>query len=250
MGYVIAMAGKGGTGKTTLAALLTRILKDDKIGSILAIDADPNSNLAEALGLVARESIGQILDDISRHPEKVPLNMGKDAFIEYRVQGAIVEGDGFDLLTMGRPEGPGCYCYVNNALRNVMEKLIKDYDFTVIDNEAGLEHLSRRTSRKVDTLVVVSDASVVGLRAAKRIAELTRELNIKTKKECLIVNRHDKNIDEEKISDLKLDYIGFLPIDTQIQALSLKGDSLMGLKSDNIILVNLRKLGEKIWRCN
>lgn len=105
MGYVIAMAGKGGTGKTTIAALLTRIIKENKIGSILAIDADPNSNLAEVLGLEVRESIGQILDDISKHPEKVPLSMGKDAFIEYRVQGAIVESDGFDLLTMGRPEG-------------------------------------------------------------------------------------------------------------------------------------------------
>lgn len=250
MGYVIAMAGKGGTGKTTIAALLTRIIKENKIGSILAIDADPNSNLAEVLGLEVRESIGQILDDISKHPEKVPLSMGKDAFIEYRVQGAIVESDGFDLLTMGRPEGPGCYCYVNNALRNVMAKLINDYDFTVIDNEAGLEHLSRRTSRKVDTLLVVSDASVVGLRAAKRITELTRELNIKARKECLIVNRHDKNIDAEKINDLKLDYIGFLPEDTQIQALSLSGDSLMNLKNDNIILGSLRKLGEKIWHCN
>lgn len=131
-----------------------------------------------------------------------------------------------------------------------MAKLINDYDFTVIDNEAGLEHLSRRTSRKVDTLLVVSDASVVGLRAAKRITELTRELNIKARKECLIVNRHDKNIDAEKINDLKLDYIGFLPEDTQIQALSLSGDSLMNLKNDNIILGSLRKLGEKIWHCN
>ncbi|MFZ2356380.1 MAG: AAA family ATPase [Candidatus Omnitrophota bacterium] len=151
MGYVIAVAGKGGTGKTTIAALLVNLLKEKKIGSVLAVDADPNSNLAEALGLETGQTIGKILDDISSNPDTIPKSMSKDRFIEYQVQSAIQETGGFDCLTMGRPEGPGCYCYVNNVLRNTMLKLIKDYDYIIIDNEAGLEHLSRRTTRICDT---------------------------------------------------------------------------------------------------
>ena len=135
MGYVIALAGKGGTGKTTIAALIVRIIKEKDLGSILAVDADPNSNLCEALGLELKETIGKILDDIAVHPEKVPAGMSKDIFIEYQIQTAITEGNGFDMLTMGRTEGPGCYCYVNNVLRNVMDKLIKDYDYIVIDKD-------------------------------------------------------------------------------------------------------------------
>jgi len=250
MGCVIAMAGKGGTGKTTIAALLIRIIKENKLGSILAVDADPNSNLAEVLGLEAKESIGCILDEIGSRPDIVPVNMGKDAFIEYRVQTAIIEGDGFDILTMGRPEGPGCYCYVNNSLRNVMEKLINDYDFVIIDNEAGLEHLSRRTTRRADSLLVISDASCVGLKAAKRIAELACELKIKTKNEFIIINRCDEHIEADKIKDLKLDYLGFLPEDPEIEALSRCGKSLMDLKNENMTINALRKSGEKIWLCN
>ncbi len=244
------MAGKGGTGKTTVAALLVRIIKEKRLGSILAVDADPNNNLGELLGLEVKESIGCILDDISGNPQIVPLNMGKDAFIEYRVQQAVIEADGFDLLTMGRPEGPGCYCYVNNSLRNVMEKLVKDYDFVIIDNEAGLEHLSRRTTRRVDTLLVISDPSIVGMRAVKRITELTKELKIKTKKELLLINRSSSDIETDKIKDLNLDYLGYLPMDPEIESLSKLGPSLMSLNKDNITLNTLRKLGDKIWLCN
>lgn len=244
------MAGKGGTGKTTIAALLVRIIKEKKLGSLLAVDADPNHNLGELLGLEVKESIGGIIDDISVHPESVPVNMGKDAFIEYRTQAAIVEADGFDLLTMGRPEGPGCYCYVNNSLRKVMDKLIKDYDFVIIDNEAGLEHLSRRTTRRVDSLLVISDASSAGLRAAKRIVGLTRELNLKTKKEMLIINRYDANLEPGKIKDLELDYLGFLPLDQEIENAGRIGASLMTLPGANATINLLHKLGEKIWLCN
>jgi CO dehydrogenase maturation factor len=250
MGRVIALAGKGGTGKTTLAALLVRLIKEKKLGSVLAIDADPNSNLGEVLGLEVKESISSILDDLAAHPQSVPANMGKDAFIEYRVQTAIAEGDNFDLLALGRPEGPGCYCYVNNALRNVMGKLIQDYDFVVIDNEAGLEHLSRRTTRQADSLVVVSDATAVGLRAAKRITALTRELDLKVKKEFLIINRCGASVDKDRIQDLKLDFLGALADDPEIAALSLKGDSLWGLNNNNVTLTALGRLGERIWHCS
>ena len=250
MGYVIAMAGKGGTGKTTIAALIVRKLRDKKMGSVLAIDADPNSNLAEALGVKVKTSIGEILDEISAHPDKVPAGMSKDRFIEYEVQGAVSEGEGFDCLTMGRPEGPGCYCYVNNVLRNVMSKLIKDYDFVIIDNEAGLEHLSRRTTRSADALVVVSDSSKVGRKAAQRIVELTKELKIQTKKNLLIINRTGNVLENFDFKEIRADYLGNLPLDSSIEALSLNGNSLMILPEDSASLSALRKLGEKIWQRN
>jgi CO dehydrogenase maturation factor len=250
MGYVIAMAGKGGTGKTTLAALIVRIIREKRLGSVLAVDADPNNNLSEALGVNLRETIAEILDNIALHPEKIPTGMSKDRFIEYQIQTAIVEGDGFDLLTMGRPEGPGCYCYVNNVLRNVMAKLIKDYEYIVIDNEAGLEHLSRRTTRVADALVIISDATPQGLKAAQRINELAKELDIKTKKNLLIINYSEKDIDKEKIKNLKLDYLGSVPLDSSIQKISLNGNSLMDLKEDAISIKSLRNFGERIWQRN
>ena len=250
MGYVIALAGKGGTGKTTIASLIVRILKEKKLGSIIAIDADPNSNLAEALGIETKQNIGLILDDIGSNPEIIPVNMGKDAYIEYRVQTAIAEGKGFDLLIMGRPEGPGCYCYVNNVLRNCMAKIIKNYNFVIIDNEAGLEHLSRKTTREADSLLVISDSSIAGLKAAKRIAQLRRELDIKIKNEFLIINRFSGSIDKKMVSETKLTYLGSLGLDKEIEDASTKDGCLSCLGSNNISIKILSKLGEKIWHCN
>ena len=246
MGYIIAVSGKGGTGKTTLAALITRVIKEKKLGSILAVDADPNSNLAEILGLQAKETIGGILDEIAAHPDKIPSGMPKDRFIEYRVQTAIQEAEGFDVLTMGRPEGPGCYCYVNNVLRNIVGKLIKDYDYIVIDNEAGLEHLSRRTTRSADALVVISDATKMGLKSAKRINELARELDIKTKKRLLIINQFNKELNTQITKESGLDYIGNIPQDKKILDISLNGNSLWELKDDAVSISALRKLQDKL----
>jgi CO dehydrogenase maturation factor len=250
MGYVIALAGKGGTGKTTVAALIVRVIKEKKLGSILVVDADPNNNLCEALGLELKETIGGIVDDIAQHPEKIPAGISKDRFIEFQIQTAVIEGDGFDVLTMGIPEGPGCYCYVNNVLRNVMAKLIKEYDYVVIDNEAGLEHLSRRTTRTADALVIVSDSTVVGLRSAKRIMDLVKDLKISTKKNLLLLNRSDKAIAKEKIIELGLHYIGNIPQDKQIEQMSTNGNSLMELKNDAKSLLVLRELGDTIWQSN
>ncbi|TRZ94054.1 carbon monoxide dehydrogenase [bacterium] len=248
MAYVIAIAGKGGTGKTSLAGLLVKLLKEKKLGSVLAVDADPNSNLAEVLGIELKETIGTILDRISRHPEMIPVGMAKDRFIEYQVQSAIQENDGFDLLTMGRPEGPGCYCYVNNVLRNLMAKLIRDYDYVIIDNEAGLEHFSRRTTRSADILLVISDATAVALRAAARISLLAKELEIKTKRKFILINRFDRQID--RIKELDLEYIGNIPLDRELAKLSIEGKSLLGLANDSISLTALRRIGDRIWRQN
>ena len=250
MGYTIAITGKGGTGKTTLAALIIRIIKERQLGSILAVDADPNSNLAEVLGIEVKETIGSILDEISAQPEKIPSGMPKDRFIEYRLQTGIAEGDRVDLLAMGRPEGAGCYCYVNNILRNIVGKLIKDYDYIVIDNEAGLEHLSRRTTRSADLLLVISDATLVGLRSAKRINELAEELKIKIKKRFLVINRYIDSIDKKVIQGLRLECAGNIPVDKNIAKASLNGNSLMELKNNSVSLTALRKIGEKLWQRN
>jgi len=247
MGYTIAIAGKGGTGKTTIAALLVRIFTEKKLGSILAIDADPNSNLAEGLGIKPEATISQIIDDIAKHPEKVPSGISKDRFIEYQIETIIQECDGFDLLTMGRPEGPGCYCYANSVLRNITDKLIKGYDRIVIDNEAGFEHLARKTTRIADTLVVVSDATKIGLRSAQRINELAKELDLKIKKRLLLINRYNKDIDKQSIKGLGLEYIGNIPLDNGIAKISLDDNSLMKLNKDAISLKMLRKMGDKIW---
>jgi CO dehydrogenase maturation factor len=246
MGYTIAIAGKGGIGKSTIASLIIRLIKEKKLGSVLGVDADPNSNLAEFLGLKPIKSIGEILDEVSANKDKIPAGMTKDRFIEYEVQTVIAEGDGFDILSMGRPEGPGCYCYVNNILRNIVGKLIKDYDFVVIDNEAGLEHLSRKTTGFADALLVISDPSPAGLRAAKRISELARELKIKTGKKLLLVNRSNKNIGKDKLAGLGLDYLGEIPDDQAIEKISIRGDPVWGLKDSSIAYAALTKLMEKI----
>jgi len=248
MGYVIAMAGKGGTGKTTIASLIIRSIKDKKLGSILAIDADPNSNLGELLGIEPGKDIGKILDEISNAPDTIPSGMTKERFIQFQVQSAVQEGDGFDILNMGKPEGPGCYCYVNNVLRGVMTKLIKDYDYIVIDNEAGLEHLSRRTTRLANTLIVVSDASSVGLKSAQRINALVKQLKFEVGISALLVNRFNKNIEDSRIKETGLAYLGNLPLDADIEESSLNGKSVFDLPSDAPILKALNLLGEKIWK--
>jgi CO dehydrogenase maturation factor len=191
MTTTIAVAGKGGTGKTTVAALLIRYLVAHKMGSVLAIDADPSSNLNLALGVPLEQTIGAVREEALSKVQAGNMGSGmtKTDFLEYGVRNALVEEKGFDLLAMGRPEGQGCYCAANSILRNAMDRLSTGYDYVVMDNEAGLEHLSRRTTRDVDVLLVVSDFSQRGIVAAGRVAELTKELKTKVKRMGLILNR-------------------------------------------------------------
>jgi len=247
MAYLIAVAGKGGTGKTTVSALLVRLLVEADKGLVLAIDADPNSNLGLALGIKTEKSISSILERISSQPEAIPKGMAKDSFIKYEIQMAIAEEEGFDLLTMGAPEGPGCYCYVNNVLRQAISKLVNDYDFVVVDNEAGLEHFSRRTTRKADTLLVVSDPTVVGLRSAQRIKDLVEELKIPVKNKILLLNRVKGGVDKLNINQTGLDYVGFLPWDEALLKISENGQSLFELSNNSQIISKLRELGDRIW---
>ena len=186
---VIAVSGKGGTGKTTLAALIVRHCLTRTREPVLAVDADPNSTLAGKLGLEAECTIGDLREDALKNKHKASPGTPRQVGIQYGVQNAIAEGKGFDLVVMGRGEGPGCYCSVNNMLRTFLHEVSAGYKHTIIDNEAGMEHLSRRTDDKVDLMFVVSDPTPTGLRTARRIADLANELKIVDGRMGLIVNR-------------------------------------------------------------
>ena len=231
----IAICGKGGTGKTTLAGLvLGWLLRERRTDSVLAVDADPNANLDTALGIKSENSIVAIVDEAAKKPGQIPSGMSRDRYLEYRIQDSLVEGRGFDLLTMGRPEGPGCYCFVNNLLRTLIEKLSRSYSCILIDNEAGMEHLSRRTTRKIDLLFVVSDYTLVGLRSAKRILDLTKELEISVKEARLIINRAPEADGQmrEEIGKVGIPLAGTVPEDEEIVRLSLEGGNISSLSED------------------
>jgi CO dehydrogenase maturation factor len=248
MSYIIAVAGKGGTGKTTIAGSLVRYIKDKKLGTVLAIDADPNSNLGEFLGVNVKEDIGSIIEDIAKNPDQIPKGTPKDRFIDYRIQTSVVESNGFDLLTMGLPEGPGCCCYANTVLRGIITKLSDDYDFVVIDNEAGMEHLSRRTMRKADYLLLISDHSLVGVRTAKKIFNLIKRLKININSTAIIINRTEgkSRIIKDELSDLKLDLISTLPQDSALSTLSKNNKSIFSLKNCSPFYKSLKNVFKKL----
>ena len=189
MTKTIAIAGKGGTGKSTLSAVLVRWLSDHVSKSILVVDADSNVNLNELLGVDLRETVGGIREEMKEKVQSIPGGMTKQQFLEYKIQSSIVETQDFDLVAMGRPEGPGCYCYANSILRDVLKTLSGNYEYVVIDNEAGMEHLSRRTTAAIDYLLMISDPTVRGVHAAGRIGRLIRELDTRVGEKYLIVNR-------------------------------------------------------------
>ena len=230
------------------AALLVRSLVERKAGSVLAVDADPNSNLGEVLGVAAGQTIGQVLDEVGANVNAIPGGMTKDRYIEYKVQTTVIEGDGFDVLTMGKPEGPGCYCYVNNVLRNVVEKLIKDYAYVVIDNEAGLEHLSRRTTRHADALLVIAHDTPVALRAAQRISALADELKIKTGRKFLLANAAAEYIGSDRLAGLNARYLGHIPADEAVARMSARGEPVWDLAAQSPAYQALQKFVDEIIR--
>jgi CO dehydrogenase maturation factor len=240
MTKTIAIAGKGGTGKTTVAALLIKYLVENKKGSVLAIDADPSTNLNLTLGVPLEETVGDIREETLQEVQggSSLSGMSKPDYLELRVNQALVEEDGFDLLAMGRPEGPGCYCAANNMLRVCVDHLSKAYDYVVIDNEAGLEHLSRRTTRDVDLLLIVSDPTTRGLIAAVRVAELIQELRTHAGQVGLVVNRvMSGNGDEPQlapplqqiIADNNLQLLGLIPQDPAVAEFDALGKPLAEL---------------------
>lgn len=236
MPYVLAVAGKGGTGKTTLCALFIRYLTEKPRKAILAIDADPNSNLNEALGLEVSQTIADMLED-TKAASGLPAGMTKAQYIQYKLQSALVETDKVDLLSMGTPEGPGCYCYPNDLLRGHMAELARAYDYLVLDNEAGLEHLSRRVAQDVDYLVITSDATARGVRSAGRVAELVRNLKTKVANLGLVVTKVRSQAEYEslgaEIARTGLEVLGTVPYDEEVVRFDLQGRPLAELRADS-----------------
>jgi len=217
MSLIIGMAGKGGTGKTTLAGLATQYLAQTGRTPVLAVDADSNANLADVLGMKYKTTLSEAREEMKSSPGDVSIT--KDRLIELRTQEAIVEGDNIDLLVMGQPEGSGCYCAANAVLAAVLERALKNYPYQVIDNEAGMEHISRLTARYMDVFLVVSDASRRGLTAALRIWRLVDELKITVRKKHLILNRVRGEVPRDVLDIIAaegMDLAGVIPDDQQI----------------------------------
>lgn len=204
--------------------------------SLLAIDADPNSCLAEALGIENPQTIVGTCEEISKDLGKIPSGMSKDRYIEMRVQESLTEHKDFDLLVMGRPEGPGCYCYVNNLLRDLIGRITKNYDFVIMDNAAGMEHISRRTAGTIAKLVLVSDYSITGIRSVKRIYDLAVELKIKVGGGYLIVNKVSGPISalDGEIKKTGLTVLGAVPYDEDLIKWNISNQSILDFKSTNI----------------
>lgn len=245
MSFTIALAGKGGTGKTTTAALVVRALREMGARSVLAVDADPNACLHEALGTEVERSVGEITEEMLENPDSNPGGMSRDAWLELNIQRYVVEEREYDLLSMGRPEGSGCYCYANNLVRGCMDDLQRAYEYVVMDNEAGLEHLSRRTTRNVDLLLIVSDASVRGIRTAGTLNQLADELKIAVGARYLLVNRGAEPLDPALLAAAEatgVPLLGVVPADEGVTRADLTGAGLFDLPEDSAALTAVRRL--------
>ena len=223
MSFTIAVSGKGGTGKTTFAGMIIRYLLEKNKGPVLAVDADANANLNEVLGIEVKATIGEMRELMK---EDVPTGMTKDVWFEYKVQEALTEAKGFDLLAMGRPEGAGCYCAANSLARKYIDLLTENYPYIVIDNEAGMEHFSRLTTRDVDLLFILSDSSRRGIITAARIRDLIRELKLNITKDVLVLNRLRGPLSqdtEEEIGRSKLKLAGVIPDDEELSRFDRSG---------------------------
>ena len=226
----IAVSGKGGTGKTSITAMMIRWLSENVTKSILAVDADSNVNLNDMLGIELRDSIGSIREEMKTKVNELPGGMTKQQFLDYKIQSSLVENSNFDIIAMGRPEGPGCYCYANNVLRDILKELSKNYKMVVIDNEAGMEHLSRRTAQDIDYLFFVSDPIVRGVETAVRINGLIKELETRVKERYLILNRV-----RNEVSDKVMNII------------DREGLKLAAVIPDDELLADMDSFGRSIW---
>ena len=248
---IIAVSGKGGTGKTVIASLLVRSLTERNAYDILAIDSDPDSNLPEALGVEVERTIGEIREELLEKRESLSPGMSWHSQLEYEAMRALAEDKAFDLLSMGRPEGPGCYCAANHVLRGIIDTIAKNYDYVVIDTEAGLEHLSRRTTQNVDVMLVVTDTSKRGITTAARIKELAQEMKIKFKSIYVVINRataETKQRLEDYAREIGLEVIGVVPEDENVKSYDHEGKPLIELPPDTPALEAVRKIAEKIVR--
>lgn len=232
MSKVIAFAGKGGVGKTTVATLVVRYLGANGKAPVLAVDADPNSNLGETMGLEVTTTIGEIRENYMKDPQGIPSGIDKVNYLETLIEQALIEKPMFDLLVMGRQEGQGCYCMVNNILNRFTDKLAGHYTYTVVDNEAGMEHLSRRTSGQVDMLFLVTDYSLRGLRAVRRIHQMIPGLKLDVKNLAIIVTRGPEQLSDAflaEVSEIGLPVAGVIPHDAALLEFDMERRSLLEL---------------------
>lgn len=249
MSLTIAVAGKGGSGKTSVATLVIRYLVRNNLGSILAVDADPNANLGESLGLEVRQTVGHILNEFQGEKINIPQGMSKEAYLEYQLNTAITESKDLDLITMGRGEGPECYCYPNVIIRKLIDEWSKNYAYVVMDNEAGMEHLSRRTTRDVDELLLVSDHTIKGLRAVARIRGLVAELKLGVKRESLIINRVPDGFEpifQDEMNRLGLKAAATVPVDAELQHYDLEQRPLLELPDTSPAVMAINDLMDRL----
>jgi len=249
LSFNIAVAGKGGSGKTSVASLVIRYLKKKGKGPILAIDADANANLGESLGLKVVQTVGLILDDFQKNKINIPPGMTKEAYLDYKLNEVIVESKGLDLVTMGKGEGPECYCYPNVILRNFADSLAGNYAYTVMDNEAGMEHLSRRTTQNVDALLLVSNHSVKGVRTIGRIKELVSNLKLVAKKQLAIINMVPSALDplvKEELDRLGIELAAVIPEDEEVYRYDLEMKPLLDLPDTSKAVKAVDRLMDEI----
>ena len=247
MPFSIALAGKGGTGKTTVAGLLIKYLIKTGKTPVLAVDADSNANLNEVCGLEVTDTLGNAREEMKKGI--VPSGMTKDIFMDMKLQQAVVEDDGFDLVVMGQPEGPGCYCAANTLLTGFLEKLTGNYPYIVMDNEAGMEHISRLTTSNVDVLLTISDTSRRGLQAAIRINDLAKDLNIGVSKSYLIINQTKEAPSDTVLNIIKkngMELAGTIPEDRTVYEYDLNGRPTIELPEDNTAVLAAYEIFVKI----
>lgn len=245
MSISFAVAGKGGVGKTTICSLIIRSLIDKGKSPVLALDADANSNLNELLGVDVNKTVGALREEFKANAQKLDAGVHKDELVEMKVNESLIESKSFDLLVMGRGEGPGCYCYANTLFRKYIDMLQNNYDYIIMDNEAGMEHISRRTTQNIDCLFIVSDSSPRGIEAAARIRDLAKELKLKIGEIFLIVNRIKGEIDKRTADIIKLK--GFekyyeLPEDNNIYEMDLSGNNVFDLPEGSLSLKKISSI--------
>ena len=232
MSINIAVAGKGGSGKTSVTSLVIRYLMKNGLSPILAVDADPNANLGESLRLGVKQTVGSIIATFNQEKINIPPGMTKEAYLEFKLNDAMVESKGLDLVTMGRGEGAECYCYPNLLLRKFIDSLTGSYAYMVMDNEAGMEHLSRRTTQNIDELLLISDHSVKGVRTIARLRDLVTELKLVVKRQSVIINFVPDKIDpliSEELAKLGIEPTITIPLDEEIHQYDLKLKPLLDL---------------------